>query len=97
MSAWHETAEAQALLRLILAERPGHWFLPRYGMIDTRYPKFKGENARKLRALWQARIDGAVERSDHELFRALHETHPDDLIDAVLNHRVEISDGKLAA
>jgi hypothetical protein len=98
MTRWHETEQAQALLRQIVRERPEPVYLHRYAGVSTRYPRYRGETARQLRALWEAEVDAAMAAGDHDAFAGLHNhEHVDDLIDALLNHRIEVQGGRLAA
>lgn len=84
LPAWADNAEARTLLAAIRIEQPDCWMLTRYAWTNCRQPKFKGANARALRAIWEAARDAAMDANDRDLWAALGNEHPDDLIDAML-------------
>lgn len=84
MTAWHETADAQALIAALKAERPDCWYLKRFAWDECRYPRYKGFTARSLRQLWETERMAAIDANDRERYIALGEAHPDDLIERVL-------------
>jgi hypothetical protein len=82
---WADNAEARALLAAIRIEQPECWMLTRHAWTNCREPKFKGANARALRAMWEAARDAAMNANDRDLYALLNRQHPDDLIDRMLN------------
>ena len=85
LPTWASNPEARTLLAAIRIEQPDCWHIHRYAWTSCRQPKFKGMNARKLRAMHEAALEAAMDANDRDLWCKLGNEHPDDLIERVLN------------
>lgn len=86
---WCDHPHGRSIIADIIAERPDYWSLRRFAWDESRYPRFKGDNARCLRRLWDVQADAALRLNDSALFHRLNEHNPDDLIERLLDESAE--------
>lgn len=97
--AWAANAEARELIAQIIVEQPDTWMIRPNAWANCRTPKFKGEAARKLRAIHATAYTAAIDRFNAgEITRDdaldLIREDADMLIDRLLNEGIAPADVK---
>lgn len=88
MTRWYEREEAATLLAAIRIEQPEYVSVRAHAWTEQRRPHFKGMNARRLRQLFEAELEAAMDVGCHaEVARLRNHEAPDAIIERVLNEQ----------